>query len=169
MKFILILIFFMIYIYVIDCKCVLVKDHRTSIPFSNISLSQESLPNQLNFNIRVYYKDQIYMFNNVTHMTKDIGNLHIEDTIIITWRNLTNMDTVNQYFSLWTLYIGNMLIKPISMRMNQFLYVSYIEDQCEIDTYDITSYPMYRNPNAPWYVIKIFLDWTRMFKSIPIY
>ena len=160
------LIILLLIVYFCRSECILsINSMCRKIPLKNITMMHEL---DIRFDYSTYIRGDEKIYRNVTEINTNIEYLNIEDMLIIAWTNITNMDHINPYFNVWSLYFNNIEIKPISVMMDQFVYVSYIENECGIDTYDINVYPIYHNPGSKWYVMKILLDGSRLFKAIKV-
>lgn len=145
-------------IYLCQSRCVLSYEEIDTIPINKISLVPINFSNTNNvenvadpiitmkskpiyFIFIVYTNDseRPHVYENMTRLDINIDSLSINTTLVIQWLNITTMSQ-SPYFNMFHLYINERKIKPISMASKSYGYVSYINNECGSDIYDIITY-----------------------------
>lgn len=128
-------------IYLYQSRCVLSYESIDTIPINKISMkSFYEGEKRSPFDFFIYLNNSelpTYIYENVTEFEVKIDVFSVSTGVTIQWINTTEME-ISPYFNMWILYINDKEIKYISKASKSYGYVSYIQNECGSDIYDIS-------------------------------
>lgn len=107
------------------------------------------------------------VLKNKTRFDGYIDKLTIDNYLCISWFNITKLSK-NPFCDMFNLYINDQYIKPISMFSCIISYVSYINNECGQDVYNISPYDIILTKESYVTMVTFKLDTFGTYRNIKV-